>query len=200
VIAVIDSGVANLRSVANALRYLNAPAHIISAPADLAKANKVILPGVGAFSAGMDTLRKNGFVKPIQEMAASGVPILGICLGMQLLFDQSEEMGLYDGLGLIKGRIIRFPESPSYKVPHMGWNKLEHSGRSPLLHGVKADGYAYFVHSYYASTAPEHVIASCEYGITFPAVVASGNIYGAQFHPEKSQHTGLTLLKNFMDM
>jgi len=197
-IAVIDSGVANLRSVSNALKHLGVNHCIAHTPTDLDHADKIILPGVGAFGAGMAHL--HDFVEPLHERAAKGVPILGICLGMQLLFDRSEEMGDYDGLGLLKGDILRFPlEGP--KVPHIGWNQLQHDGSSPLLKGVPTGGYAYFVHSYYAQTAtPDMVLASTDYGISFPAVVGKDNVFGAQFHPEKSQHTGLRLLANFAEM
>jgi imidazole glycerol-phosphate synthase subunit HisH len=199
-IAVIDSGVANLRSVSNTLHHLGAEMKIAHTPADLDGADKIILPGVGAFSAGMDQVRARGFVKPLREKAEQGVPILGICLGMQMLFELSEEMGNYEGLGLLKGKIVRFPEN-GVKVPHIGWNQLAHDGNSPLLKGVPNNGYAYFVHSYYAQPAQTvNVIACTDYGISFPSVVGHKNVFGAQFHPEKSQHTGQRLLANFMAM
>jgi imidazole glycerol-phosphate synthase subunit HisH len=198
-IAVIDSGVANLRSVANALNHLGIAHRIVHTPDELAHADKILLPGVGAFAAGMERLLARDFVMPLRDYAAKGTPILGICLGMQLLFERSEEMGEHQGLGLLQGDIVRFPPEVPL-VPHVGWNQLEHDCRSPLLRGVKSGGYAYFVHSYYARTAPENVIAITDYGIQFPAVVGQGNVWGAQFHPEKSQHTGLTLLRNFAEM
>jgi glutamine amidotransferase len=199
-IAVIDSGVANLRSVSNALRHLGATFRIAQAPADLSGADKIILPGVGAFEAGMHQLRTRGLVAPLHDHHARGTPILGICLGMQLLFERSEEMGDHEGLGLLPGAIVRFPvQGP--KVPHIGWNQLTHDGRSPLLRGVASGSYAYFVHSYYADLRdPEVLVASACYGIDFPAVVGRGKVFGAQFHPEKSHHSGLTLLKNFLEM
>lgn len=199
-IAVVDSGVANLRSVSNALNHLGATMKIAHTPDDLHGADKIILPGVGAFAAGMEQLNRRGFVEPLRALAKQGVPILGICLGMQLLFERSEEMGDTEGLGLLPGAIVRFPvEGP--KVPHIGWNQLDHKGNSRLLSGVPAGGYAYFVHSFYADVpSPEMILATTEYGIDFPAVVARNNVYGAQFHPEKSQHTGLRLLTNFMEM
>ncbi len=199
-IAVIDSGVANLRSVANALKHLGATARIAHTPDDLDGADRIILPGVGAFAAGMAQLRSRGFVEPLRDRARQGVPILGICLGMQLLFERSEEMGDTEGLGLLKGSIVRFPvDGP--KVPHIGWNQLRHHGAPPLLKGVPAGSYAYFVHSYYARVAsPDMILADTSYGIDFPAVVGQGSVYGAQFHPEKSQYTGLKLLANFMEM
>ncbi len=198
-IAVIDSGVANLRSVANALSYLGVAMRIAENPADMAGAEKIILPGVGAFAAGMARLHERGFVAPLHEAVARGIPLLGICLGMQMLFECSEEMGDYEGLGLLKGRIVRFPAN-GLKVPHMGWNQLEHDGMSPLLKGIPPGAYAYFVHSYYAQTETSAVLASTDYVIRFPAVVGQGSVYGAQFHPEKSQQTGLRLLKNFVEM
>jgi glutamine amidotransferase len=198
-IAVIDSGVANLRSVANALKYLGAAMRIAEHPADMLGADKIILPGVGAFSAGMARLRERGFVAPLHDAVAKGIPLLGICLGMQMLFECSEEMGDYEGLGLLKGRIVRFPAN-GLKVPHMGWNQLEHDGTSPLLKGIPRGAYAYFVHSYYAQTETNAVLASTDYAIRFPAVVGQGSVYGAQFHPEKSQQTGLRLLRNFVEM
>ncbi len=199
-IAVVDSGVANLRSVSNALNHLGAEHRIAHTPADLHGAHKVILPGVGAFAAGMAQLRERGFVEPLRRIAQEGTPILGICLGMHLLFDCSEEMGTHEGLGLLTGEVVRFPvDGP--KVPHIGWNQLDHDGTSPLLKDVPNGGYAYFVHSYYARLAsPDMLIASTGYGIDFPAVVGRGNVFGAQFHPEKSQHTGLRLLANFVAM
>lgn len=201
-IAVIDSGVANLRSVLNALNFLHIDAQIAHTPADLDQANRIILPGVGAFAAGMDGLRKRGFIEPVRERAAQGTPILGICLGMQLLFEASEEMGEHTGLGLLPGRIIRFP-AKGPKVPHVGWNQLtptETSRASALLSGIPTGGYAYFVHSYYAATpVPDVVLATADYGLPFPAIVGHGNVFGAQFHPEKSQGVGLRLLKNFAE-
>jgi len=199
-IAVVDSGVANLRSVMNALKHLGAQACVAHTPAELRGADKIILPGVGAFAAGMDQLHRRGFVEPLREYVRKGVPLLGICLGMQLLFERSEEMGDHAGLGLLPGAIVKFPDL-GLKVPHMGWNQLTNHGASPLLRGVPDGSYAYFVHSYYAETnAPAMILASTDYGVRFPAVVAQGKVYGAQFHPEKSQHTGLKLLANFMEM
>jgi len=197
-IVVIDSGVANLRSVANALRHLGAEMRIAQDADGLDGAHKIILPGVGAFEAGMKRLRECGFVGALAKYVEQGIPLLGICLGMQMLFERSEEMGDFEGLGLLPGKVVRFPQGQ--KVPHMGWNQLLPHTASPLLRGIAAGDYAYFVHSYYAHAQPEDVLAGCEYGITFPAVVARGSVYGAQFHPEKSQGTGLQLLRNFLQM
>ncbi len=198
-IAVIDPSVANLRSVLNTLAHLHIAAYVAYTPDDLARAKKIILPGVGAFSAGMDGLHARDFIEPIRDHAARGTPILGICLGMQLLFEASDEMGDHAGLGLLPGRVVRFPTT-ELKVPHVGWNQLIHHGDSPLLNGVPADGYAYFVHSYYADTPPDVTLARTDYGIAFPSVVGRGSVFGAQFHPEKSQGVGLRLLRNFAEL
>jgi glutamine amidotransferase len=201
-LVVIDSGVANLRSVVNALHHLGAQPHIARTPADLDGASRIILPGVGAFEAGMAKLRKGGYVEPIRAAVARGIPLLGICLGMQMLFEASEEMGEHEGLGLIPGRVVRFPAG-ALKVPHMGWNQLQHvpgRAQSPLLDGIPSGGYAYFVHSYYADTPSEYALSCCDYGLDFPAVVERNHVYGAQFHPEKSQGTGLRLLTNFLSL
>ncbi len=199
-IAVIDSGVANLRSVMNTLKYLGAAARIAHTPDELDGATQIILPGVSAFAAGMAQMRSRGFVEPLRERTRQGIPILGICLGMQMLFDRGEEMGEHEGLGLLRGTIVRFPvDGP--KVPHIGWNQLEQHGDPPLLRSIPAGSYAYFVHSYYARVdSPDMILAETGYGIDFPAVVGHANVFGAQFHPEKSQHTGLKLLSNFMEM
>lgn len=198
-IAVIDSGVANLRSVVNALRRLGATLYIAQTPEELKTATKIILPGVGAFAAGMARLREGNFIEPLRNYAALGMPILGICLGMQMLFKRSSEMGNHEGLGLLNGNVVRFPQHGP-KVPHIGWNQLEHDESSRLLKGVPNGSYAYFVHSYYAQTDSENILAQTTYGVQFPAVVGRGNIYGVQFHPEKSHVTGLRILKNFLEL
>lgn len=195
-IVIVNSPVANLKSVLNTLKHLAIPHRVAYTPSDLHSAQKLLLPGVGAFVAGMAGLRSAGLIAPIREMAATGVPILGICLGMQLLFESSAEMGEFEGLGLLPGRIVRFP-TDGPKVPQIGWNQLQLCAPSPLLDGLKSGGYAYFVHSYYAQTDPANHLATCDYGIDFPAIVALGNVYGAQFHPEKSQGVGQRLLQNF---
>lgn len=200
-IAVIDYGASNLRSVMHALAHLNADAHVAQSPAQLADARAIILPGVGAFGAGMERLRAAGFEEPLQRRVAEGAPLLGICLGMQFLFQVSEEMGTHTGLGLLPGRVVRFPEGNGLKVPHMGWNQLHPARQSPLLEGVPEGGYAYFVHSYYVAPADEgDVLARTDYGLRFTSVVARGHVYGVQFHPEKSQVVGLRILRNFVEM
>ncbi|MHB8626266.1 MAG: imidazole glycerol phosphate synthase subunit HisH [Aggregatilineales bacterium] len=198
-LSVVHSDVANLRSVMNTLRRLKIDAELVSTPNEVERAERIILPGVGAFSAGMAGLHARSLVEPLREQAARGTLILGICLGMQLLFDRSEELGEFEGLGLLPGRIVRFP-TDGPKVPHIGWNQLQHTGKSTLLAGVPDGGYAYFVHSYHAVTPPELVLACTDYGLPFPAVVGQDNVFGAQFHPEKSQGVGLRLLANFATM
>ena len=205
-IAVIDYGASNLRSVMHALGHLGVDAHVAEHPDGLHGADAIILPGVGAFGAGMEQLRARGFEAPIQQAVADGIPLLGICLGMQFLFEVSEEMGTYTGLGLLPGRVVRFPEGRmgGLKVPHMGWNQLHPRQDLLLLAGLPtgspAGAYTYFVHSYYCAPAdPADVLATTDYGLDFASVVARGNVYGVQFHPEKSQASGLRILRNFVD-
>jgi len=195
-IAIVDYGVGNLRSVQKALERVGARAVITADEAQLDAARGVVLPGVGAFGDGMDNLRSRGLVPPVLRQVERGKPFLGICLGMQLLFDESEEMGRHQGLGLLPGRVVRFPES-ELKVPHIGWNRLQGCGTG-LLEGIAEGAYAYFVHSYYvAPEEPGDVLATTEYGLEFASVVSRGPVFGAQFHPEKSQEVGLRLLANF---
>ncbi len=199
-IAIVDYGAGNLRSVANALRYLGADVVTVDTPAGLERADKIVLPGVGAFGAGMDALRRAGFEEPLKAAAAAGTPLIGICLGMQYLFERSDEMGDHAGLGLLPGRVTRFPaEGP--KVPHIGWNQLHRRQDHPLLAGVADGAYAYFVHSYYVEAGdPSDVVACTGYGLEFASVVARGNLFGIQPHPEKSQGVGLRILRNFVEL
>jgi glutamine amidotransferase len=205
-IAIIDYGAGNLRSVRNTLAYLGARELVtVSTPDQLDGADKIVLPGVGAFGAGMDALREAGFEEPIKEKVAAGVPLIGICLGMQYLFESSDEMGDHKGLGLLPGHVTRFPESVlqsrSLKIPHMGWNQLHTRRASPLLAGITSGGYAYFVHSYYVEASdPNDVLATTDYGIDFPSVVGRDNVFGIQPHPEKSQVVGQQILKNFLEI
>lgn len=197
-ITMIDYGIGNLRSVQKALEAVGATVQISAEPSQIRSAHKLVLPGVGAFGAGMDALRRRNLVAPIVEAAEAGVPLLGICLGMQLLLDESEESDRHKGLGLIAGRVRRFA-GDGLIVPHMGWNQLEHDGSHPLLAGVPNGAHAYFVHSYFCQpTAPQAAIGATRYGQPFAAVIARDNIFGLQFHPEKSQHVGLRILKNFV--
>jgi glutamine amidotransferase len=213
VIAIVDYGVGNLRSVQKALERVGAGAVVRGDPAGLDAARGVVLPGVGAFGDGMASLRARGLVEPLLDAVRAGKPLLGICLGMQLLFDVSEEMGQHRGLGLLPGRVVRFPAGP-LKVPHVGWNRLWRRtdagrrtaddgrglgvGPGALLTGITDGAYAYFVHSYYVDPAERgDVLATTDYGLEFAAVVGRGTVWGAQFHPEKSQEVGLRLLANF---
>lgn len=201
-LAVIDYGAGNLRSVLHALNHLGVEnLRLVHSPDELKGADKIILPGVGAFGAGMQQLHAQGLVQPLRDAIRAGVPYLGICLGMQFLFETSDEMGDHEGLGVLPGRVTRFPERDNLKVPHMGWNQLTPTRPSPLLKGIELDNYAYFVHSYYCvpANADDTLISVC-YGDDFCAGVQRDNVYGVQFHPEKSQKTGLRILTNFMEL
>jgi glutamine amidotransferase len=206
-ITMIDYGGSNIRSVQKALEFVGAQTHITANPDDFLRAEKLVLPGVGAFGAGMAAMRERGLDTAVTQAAQQGIPLLGICLGMQFLFDESDEMGTHKGLGLIPGKVTRFPEqSPipnpqSLKIPHMGWNQIEHDESHPLLADVPSGSYAYFVHSYYCIPANEtDSLAFTYYGIRFTSIVGRGSVFGIQFHPEKSQQVGLRILKNFVEM
>jgi glutamine amidotransferase len=201
-LAVIDYGAGNLRSVLHALNHLGTTnMRVVQTPKELEGADKIILPGVGAFGAGMQQLAAQGLITPLQEMVRRGVPYLGICLGMQFLFERSDEMGDFAGLGLLPGDVTRFPAFTDLKVPHMGWNQLDLKRESPISQGIETGQYAYFVHSYYCRPSrPADVLISVDYGIPFTAGVAHDNIFGVQFHPEKSQQVGLQILRNFLAM
>lgn len=196
--AIIDYGLGNLRSVIRGLEKAGANAFITCDSEEIAAADGLVLPGVGAFREGMDQLG------PLQETvvaSATEVPLLGICLGMQMLMETSEEHGFHRGLGLIPGNVKRFPRVPEKKVPHMGWNSLRiGKPANPLFAGFGPEEYVYFVHSYYVETVPEHTITSTEYICPFASSVENGNVFGVQFHPEKSGATGLRLLKNFIGL
>ena len=202
-LAVIDYGAGNLRSVLHALNHLGVEnIRLVHEPQDLKNADKIILPGVGAFGAGMEKLREQRLVQPIKDALNAGIPYLGICLGMQFLFEQSDEMGTHEGLGLLPGCVTRFPADIGLKVPHMGWNQLQVQKPSPLLRDIDGQQHwAYFVHSYYCAPAnPDDVLATVDYGLPFTAAVQRDNIFAVQFHPEKSQRTGLQLLTNFLEV
>ncbi len=198
-IALVDYGIGNLRSVANALQHVGAQIEVTSDPLVLAQAEKIVLPGVGAFGDGMAYLAEYGLVEPLRQLAGEGRPLLGICLGMQLLFEESEEHGSNAGLGLLPGRVLAFPPG-DLKIPQIGWNEILPERDSPLLAGLPAPAYAYFNHGFYCNALPEDTVASCEYGVRFSAVVQRGSLMGMQFHPEKSQQVGLQLLQNFVRM
>ncbi len=199
-LAIIDYGAGNLRSVLHALKHLNVTdMRLVQRPEQLAGAEKIILPGVGAFGACMEQMHKQELVAPLKDALAADTPYLGICVGMQMLFDVGEEMGEHAGLGILGGRVIRFPQFADLKVPHMGWNQLNFRRDSELLQGLGEENYVYFVHSYYcAPTDCDKVVASVDYGVEFAAFVQQGNMFGVQFHPEKSQKTGLQILANFL--
>ncbi|QPC47461.1 imidazole glycerol phosphate synthase subunit HisH [Mangrovibacillus cuniculi] len=196
-IAIIDYGMGNLFSVEKALERIGVETIITSDIAELEKADGLLLPGVGAFPDAMDQLEKHGLVEFLQTTKQ---PLLGICLGMQLLFEKSTEVRETKGLGLLKGSIVRFPESADLKIPHMGWNDLSFVGNHLIVKTVDT-GYTYFVHSFYASELDTADIqATAEYGVTVPAVVARRNVMGMQFHPEKSSVLGMQLLRNFVQL
>jgi glutamine amidotransferase len=200
-IAIVDYGAGNLRSVRNALEFLDADVVTASVPDDLAGAEKIVLPGVGAFGAGMAALRERGFEGPLKEAVEAGTPLLGICLGLQYLFESSDEMGQHSGLGLLRGQVTRLPEEDGLKIPHIGWNSLTIQRESPLLAGIPDQAYAYFVHSYaVVADDPADVLATTDYGGPFVSVVGRGNVFGIQCHPEKSQGVGLRILKNFLEI
>jgi glutamine amidotransferase len=195
-ITVVDYKLNNLRSIENTLRRLGNEVEVTSDPAKVRAATKLILPGVGAFRDAMDNLKEFGLVEPFIEKVRSGTPTLGICLGMHLLFTESEEFGLHRGLDLLPGRVRRIPEG--VHVPHMGWNELHVRQSDRLLKGVDAGSFVYFVHSYYADPVSEDItLASVDHGIRFAAIVHKNNIWATQFHPEKSQKVGEQLLDNF---
>jgi glutamine amidotransferase len=201
VIAVVDYGMGNLSSVQNGLKVVGAEGRATSDPKEILNAKAVILPGVGAFKDCMSNLEKFGLVDCVQKSAQSGKPFLGICLGLQLLFSESEEFGSYPGLNLIPGKVKKFQfsdENRDLKIPHMGWNRVKFQRESSLFEGVPDDSYFYFVHSYYVVPEnPNVVAATANYGGDFVCGIRRDNIYAFQFHPEKSQKLGLTLLKNF---
>lgn len=201
-LAVIDYGAGNLRSVLHSLKHLGAEnMQLVRTPEELEGAEKIILPGVGAFGASMQQMHKQELVEPVRQAIADGIPYLGICVGMQMLFDVGEEMGEHEGMGILAGRVVRFPHFEDRKVPHMGWNQLDIKKESGLLADLSEENYAYFVHSYYC--APDNhddIVASVDYGVDFTAIVQRDNIYGVQFHPEKSQKTGLQILTNFLNL
>jgi glutamine amidotransferase len=200
-LAVIDYGAGNLRSVLHALNALGAESiRVVRTPHELRGADKIILPGVGAFGAGMNALRDQGLVGPLRDAAFAGTPLFGICLGMQFLFETSDEMGDHDGLGILSGRVTRIPQTGGLKIPHMGWNTVHATRPSALTDRLGADAYAYFVHSYHCLPAdPADVLLTTHYGVSIVAGVERGSVYGVQFHPEKSQQTGLNILAGFLE-
>ena len=201
-LAIVDYGVGNLFSLCSSLKSLNQPAVITSDPKEISMAERVILPGVGAFGDAAEKLRNTGLDTVVREQAESGKPLLGICLGMQLLFEKSYEFGEHAGLGLLRGSIVpmkgTIPEG--LKIPQMGWNSLILRRSHPLLRDIKEGDCVYFVHSYYATDCKDSVIATAEYGAEVTAAVANKNVLGCQFHPEKSGDVGLKILKAFCEL
>lgn len=201
-IRIIDYGVGNLFSLRSSLRAIGIDADYTGNPAEIRKADKLILPGVGAFRDAREALRSTGLDRVVQEEAGKGKPLMGICLGMQMLFDRSYEYGEYEGLGLIPGEIVlmegRIPKD--LPIPHIGWNELMLKQPSPMMKNTANGDYVYFVHSYYAETPAEYVIATTDYGVEMTAAVQKDNVYGCQFHPEKSSEVGLSILKAFCEL
>ena len=196
-LGVIDYGSGNLRSVCKALEAAGSTPTLVTEPSGLVALDAIVVPGVGAFAHCAENLRATGLWNPVREWALSGRPYLGICLGYQLLFESSEESPGVEGLGVLKGRVVRFPDA-ALKVPHMGWNTLSNTS-GPLYKGLSGDVSMYFVHSYYPAPADSSVVSAwSDYGLSFAAGVSSGALHAVQFHPEKSQSAGLALLRNFL--
>ena len=195
-VVIVDYGVGNLRSVEKAFAAMGCEAIISGAENVLRNAERLVLPGVGAFGACMKALEERGFDQLVKERASAGTPLLGVCVGMQLLFDESEEFGSTRGLGLLRGSVRRF--SGDLVVPHVGWNRIQQKRSHGLFEGVEEGAFCYFVHSFYCEPLDQEVVVGeTEYGVRYASVVAGGNVCGVQFHPEKSQEVGLRMLKNF---
>jgi len=200
-ICIIDYGMGNLRSVQKGFLKVGHEATVTSDPAEVAAADKVVLPGVGAFEDAMVELRRRGLIEPVLETLDADKPFLGICLGLQLLFERSDENGQHEGLGVLPGEDVRFELPSEYSVPHMGWNQLSIPRRPPILEGIKEGTYFYFVHSYYVAPRDREAIATeTDYGGNFCSMIWRGNMFATQFHPEKSQSDGLRILKNFAEL
>jgi len=201
VIAIVDYGMGNLRSVQKAFEKIGAKAVVTSDAGEVQQAEKVVLPGVGAFGACMENLEKFGLAPTIRRVIDDKKPFLGICMGMQVLFDESEEFGKHKGLGIIPGKVIRFKLAKQYKIPHMGWNRIHKKRRHPVLAEIDENAYFYFVHSYHVVPKDSQVIATTtDYGREFVSSIALDNIFACQFHPEKSQGLGLKMLKAFANL
>jgi glutamine amidotransferase len=199
-ISIVDYQMGNLRSVQKAFEKVGVEAEITSDPEQLRKAEKIVVPGVGAFEDAIAELHRRSLVEPICESIKRGTPFLGICLGLQLLFDVSHEGGRFEGMGVIPGEVVRFQDQPGVKIPHMGWNQAVIRRPVPLLKGIDEGSHFYFVHSYYVVPTDQSVVAvECDYHQRFCAMIWRDNIFATQFHPEKSQHVGLQMLKNFAE-
>ena len=200
-IAVIDNDAGNIKSVEKALLFLGQEAIVTGDSKEILAADKVILPGVGAFGDAMDTIRSRGLDHVIRQVVENGTPFLGICLGLQLLFERSDEAPGVEGLGILGGEILRIPDQEGMKIPHMGWNSLHLENNGRLFRDIEENAYVYFVHSYYLKAKDESIVkASAEYGIHIHASVEKGNVFACQFHPEKSSDVGLHILKNFVEL
>lgn len=200
-IALIDYDAGNIKSVEKALQLLGEQVELTRDPKRLLEAEKVILPGVGSFGDAMENLNRYGLVPVIRRIVEKGTPFLGICLGLQLLFQRSEESPGVEGLGILKGEILRIPAGDGLKIPHMGWNSLRFPRKGRLFQGLGEEPYVYFVHSYYLKAAEEEIVkAVTQYGVCIHAAVEKGNVFACQFHPEKSSAAGLQILKNFSEL
>ena len=200
-IAILDYDAGNIKSVEKAMQLLGQEVAITRDRETVLNADRVILPGVGAFGDAMEKIRQYGLDQVIHEVVDQGTPFLGICLGLQLLFERSDESPQAEGLGILKGEILRIPDTPGLKIPHMGWNSLELWNNGRLFKGIPKESYVYFVHSYYLKAADEGIVtAVTEYGTQIHASVEQGNVFACQFHPEKSSDVGLKILKNFVSL
>ena len=200
-IAMIDYDAGNIKSVEKALQKLGADVVITKDPQEILSADKVILPGVGAFGDAMNNLKKYGLDEVIHQVVEKGTPFLGICLGLQLLFERSDESPEAVGLGILKGEILRIPDAEGLKIPHMGWNSLHLQNNGRLFKGLKENDYVYFVHSYYLKAEEEEIVkATTNYSVNIHASVEKDNVFACQFHPEKSSDVGLKILKNFVEL
>ena len=198
-IAIIDYDAGNIKSVQKAINLLGEETVLTREREDILAADKVILPGVGAFGDAMEKLERFGLVQVIKEVVEKGTPFLGICLGLQLLFEESEESPGVKGLGILKGKIVKIPEETGLKIPHIGWNSLDFRSEGTLFKGIQPNSYVYFVHSFYLQAEEKEIVkATTKYGVTIEASVEKGNVYACQFHPEKSSDVGLQILKNFL--
>ena len=200
-VAIIDYDAGNIKSVEKAMQLLGQEVKITRDRDEIMAADHVILPGVGAFGDAMEKLHQYGLVEVIHEVTKKGTPFLGICLGLQLLFERSDETPGVEGLGILKGEILRIPDQPGLKIPHMGWNSLKYPNEGRLFRGIPEDSYVYFVHSYYLKAEDESIVtATTEYSTLIHASVESGNVFACQFHPEKSSDVGIQILKNFVEL
>ena len=200
-IAIIDYGAGNLQSVRNALDFIGCPGTITSDPAEILSADGIILPGVGAFGSAMAEMERKGLTETVKSAAKSGKPFIGICAGMQLLFEESEESPGVPGLGVLRGKVLLFPADKGLKIPHMGWNSIRTKKESRLLGKLSGSPYMYFVHSYYVKAEDQEMVSALsDYGTTFDAAVEQENLFGCQFHPEKSGTEGISILRRFAEL